>query len=216
MIGANRPDRARREAGDMIEVFFDCSSPWTYLAFANLRRLAAELEAEIRWRPILVGGIFNTINPSVYAQRADPVPAKARYMRKDLADWARHAGLRIVFPPSVFPVNSVKAMRGCIALEPQGKLMDFAAAAFEAYWGDDLDISQDDVLAEVCARAGVDGASLFEAIARPEIKDQLRANTEELIARGGFGSPSIFVGGDDMYFGNDRMPLIRDAVLRGR
>jgi 2-hydroxychromene-2-carboxylate isomerase len=200
----------------MIEVFFDCSSPWTYLAFANLRRLAAELEVEIKWRPILVGGIFNTINPSVYAQRADPVPAKARYMLKDLADWARHAGLRIKFPPSVFPVNSVKAMRGCIALEPQGKLAAFATVAFEAYWGDDLDISQDDVLAQVCARAGVDPAEFFEAIADPRIKDQLRANTEEVVARGGFGSPTIFVGGDDMYFGNDRMPLIRDAVLRRR
>lgn len=198
----------------MIEVFFDCSSPWTYLAFANLNRLAAELEAEITWRPILVGGVFNAVNPSVYAQRADPVPAKARYMLKDLADWARHTSLRIKFPPSVFPVNSVKVMRGCIALEPQGKLVDFAAAAFEAYWSDDLDISQDDVLAQVCARAGVDPAALFETITDPRIKDQLRANTDELIARGGFGSPTIFVGGDDMYFGNDRLPLIREAVLR--
>ena len=200
----------------MIETFFDCSSPWTYLAFANLRGLAAELDVEIRWRPILVGGVFNTVNPSVYAQRADPVPAKARYMLKDLADWARLAGLKIKFPPTVFPVNSVKAMRACIALEPQGKLVDFAAAAFEAYWTRDLDISKDEVLADVCARAGVDAAAVFEAIARPDIKDQLRANTEELIARGGFGSPTIFVGGDDMYFGNDRLPLIRDAVLRRR
>ncbi len=198
----------------MIEVFFDCSSPWTYLAFTNLRELAAELEVEIRWRPILVGGVFNAVNPSVYAQRAAPVPAKARYMLKDLADWARHTGLRIKFPPTVFPVNSVKAMRACIAVEPQGKLVDFANAAFEAYWGDDLDISQDEVLTDVCARAGVDPDAVFEAIARPDIKDQLRANTEEVIARGGFGSPTIFVGGDDMYFGNDRMPLIRDAVLR--
>jgi 2-hydroxychromene-2-carboxylate isomerase len=202
--------------GRVIEVFFDCSSPWTYLAFANLRPMAAELQVEIAWRPILVGGVFNTVNPSVYAQRADPVPAKARYMLKDMADWAREAGLKIKFPPSVFPVNSVKAMRACIALEPQGKLVDFAAAAFEAYWSDDLDISQDEVLEQVCARAGVDPAALFEAIADPKIKDQLRANTEELIARGGFGSPTIFVGGDDMYFGNDRMPLIRAAVLRRR
>ncbi|MGZ6015772.1 MAG: DsbA family protein [Phenylobacterium sp.] len=200
----------------MIEVFFDCSSPWTYLAFANLRRLAAELEVEIDWRPILVGGIFNTVNPSVYAQRAAPVPAKARYMLKDLADWARHTGLRIKFPPSVFPVNSVKAMRACIALQPQGKLVDFADAAFEAYWTRDLDISQDEVLAQVCVRAGVDPAAVFEAIAQGAVKDQLRANTEELIARGGFGSPTIFVGGDDMYFGNDRLPLVRDAVLRRR
>jgi 2-hydroxychromene-2-carboxylate isomerase len=200
----------------MIEAFFDCSSPWTYLAFVNLRRLGEELGVEIAWRPILVGGIFNTVNPSVYASRADPVPVKARYMLKDMQDWARLAGLKIKFPPSVFPVNSVKAMRGCIALEPQGKLVDFAMAAFEAYWGDDLDISQDAVLEQVCARAGVDPAGLFEAIQRPEIKDQLRINTDEVMARGGFGSPTIFVGGDDMYFGNDRMPLIREAVLRRR
>ena len=200
----------------MIEAYFDCSSPWTYLAFANLQALSAELGVEITWRPILVGGIFNTVNPSVYASRAEPVPAKARYMGKDLRDWARLAGLRIKFPPSVFPVNSVKAMRGCVALAPQGKLVAFATATFEAYWGDDLDISQDTVLEQVCARAGVEPAAFFEGIARPDVKDQLRANTDEVIARGGFGSPTIFVGGDDMYFGNDRMPLIRAAVLRGR
>jgi 2-hydroxychromene-2-carboxylate isomerase len=200
----------------MIEVFFDCSSPWTYLAFVNLQQLAAELNVEIAWRPILVGGIFNTVNPSVYASRTAPVPAKARYMGKDLADWARLAGLTIRFPPSVFPVNSVKAMRGCILLEPRGKLAAFATAAFEAYWGEDLDISQDSVLEQVCARAGVDPAAFFEGIARPDVKDRLRANTDEVIARGGFGSPTIFVGGDDMYFGNDRLPLIRAAVVRRR
>ena len=122
----------------MIEFFFDCSSPWTYLAFHNIQPMAAELGVPIAWRPILVGGIFNTVNPSVYASRENPVPAKAAYMRKDLADWARAAGLKIVFPPHVFPVNSVKAMRGCLLLEAEGKLTAFARAAFEAYWGDDL------------------------------------------------------------------------------
>src|SRR6201996_750123 len=70
----------------MIEFFFDCSSPWTYLAWHNIQPLAKEFGAEIVWRPILVGGIFNTVNPSVYAQREKPVPLKARYMKKDLAD----------------------------------------------------------------------------------------------------------------------------------
>ena len=100
----------------MIEFFFDCSSPWTYLAFHNIQPLAKEFGVEISWRPILVGGIFNTVNPSVYAQREAPVPLKARYMKKDMADWARSAGLAIKMPPTVFPVNSVKAMRGCIWL----------------------------------------------------------------------------------------------------
>ncbi|MBP6546238.1 MAG: 2-hydroxychromene-2-carboxylate isomerase [Phenylobacterium sp.] len=200
----------------MIECFFDCSSPWTYLAFHNLRPLAAELGEEISWRPILVGGIFNTVNPSVYEQRATPVPAKARYMKKDLDDWARHSGIAITFPPKVFPVNSVKAMRGCIWLEPQGKLVPFADAVFKAYWTDNLDISQDEVLTGICEDVGVDPAALLAGIAEPAVKDQLRLNTEEVIARGGFGSPTIFVNKTDMYFGNDRLPLIAAAVRAGK
>jgi 2-hydroxychromene-2-carboxylate isomerase len=199
----------------MIEFFFDCSSPWTYLAFHNIQPMATQLNVEIVWRPILVGGVFNSVNPSVYAARDNPVPAKAAYMRKDLEDWARSAGLSIVFPPRVFPVNSVKAMRGCLLLEPNGKLVPFARAVFEAYWSEDEDISQDAVLARICNSIEVDSRALLDGIGEPRIKDKLRANTEELIRRGGFGSPTIFVG-TDMYFGNDRLTLVRDAVQRLR
>jgi 2-hydroxychromene-2-carboxylate isomerase len=120
----------------------------------------------------------------------------------------------IRFPPSVFPVNSVKAMRGCIHLASQGLLVPFAAAAFEAYWTRDQDISQDAVLGDLCDRIGADAAEFLAGIARPAVKEQLKANTDELIARGGFGSPTLFVAQDDMYFGNDRLGLVRDAVLR--
>src|SRR3978361_1220113 len=195
-----------------IEFFCDCPSPWTYPAFHNIQPLARELGVDISWRPILVGGIFNTVNPSVYAQRETPVPLKARYMKKDLADWARSAGLPIKMPPTVFPVNSVKAMRGCIWLGQD--MVPFARAVFETYWGGDKDISQDSVLTEVCKHAVVDRVKLFEGIGQQAIKDQLKANTDEVMARGGFGSPTIFVDKTDMYFGNDRMPLIREAVLR--
>ncbi|MBX4421328.1 DsbA family protein, partial [Mycobacterium tuberculosis] len=82
--------------------------PWTYLAFHNIQPLAAEFNEPIVWRPILVGGIFNSVHPSVYASRDNPVPAKQRYMAKDLQDWAHAAGLKIKMPPTVFPVNSVK------------------------------------------------------------------------------------------------------------
>jgi 2-hydroxychromene-2-carboxylate isomerase len=198
----------------MIEVFFDCSSPWTYLAFHNLQPLAAELGETILWRPILVGGVFNAVNPSVYAGREHPVPLKAAYMLKDLRDWAREAGLAIVFPPTVFPVNSVKAMRACLLLAPEGKLPDFARAAFEAYFGRDEDISRDDVLGGVCRAAGVEPRRVLAGVSDPAVKAALKANTDELIARGGFGSPTIFVGTDDMYFGNDRLPLVRAAILR--
>ena len=196
----------------MIEFFFDCSSPWTYLAFHNIQPLAGEFGEEIIWRPILVGGIFNTINPSVYASRENPVPAKLAYQKKDMADWARRAGLAIKMRPRVFPVNSVKAMRGLIFL---GKdMVPFARAVFEIYWGEDQDISQDVVLAEICKRTGVDAQEFFAGIAQQQVKDQLKANPDEVMARGGFGSPTIFVDKTDMYFGNDRLPLVRDALAR--
>jgi 2-hydroxychromene-2-carboxylate isomerase len=198
-----------------LEFFFDCSSPWTYLAFHRIEEVAEEAGAELVWRPILVGGVFNQVNASVYEQRAKPVPAKARYHAKDLQDWARLYGLKIGWP-SVFPVNSVKAMRGCLAAEEAGCLPDFARAVFEAYWGRDEDVSREDALGPLAADVGLDPAALLARIAEPELKAKLRANTDELIQRGGFGSPTMFVDGDDMYFGNDRLPLVRRALREAR
>jgi 2-hydroxychromene-2-carboxylate isomerase len=196
----------------MIEFFFDCSSPWTYLAFHNIQPLAKEFSEEVVWRPILVGGIFNTINPSVYASRENPVAAKVAYQKKDMADWARSAGLTIKMRPTVFPVNSVKAMRGCIFLGRD--MVPFARSVFEMYWGEDQDISQDMVLAEACRRVGVGKEKFLAGITQQAIKDQLKANTDEVMARGGFGSPTIFIDKTDMYFGNDRLPLVREALAR--
>ena len=92
--------------------------------------------------------------------------------------------------------------------------MTFATAAFEAYWRDDQDISSDAVLVRLCERSGVDATALLAGIAGQAVKDALKANTDELMSRGGFGSPTMFVGGDDMYFGNDRLPLVRAALQR--
>lgn len=196
-----------------IELFFDCASPWTYLAFHRIQPLAEEAGTEIAWRPILVGGVFNAVNPGVYAERANPVPAKARYFRKDLQDWARYCGLRLRWP-EVFPLRSVKVMRGCLVAQDEGALPAFARAAFEAYWGEGEDLDREAVVARVAERAGLDGAALLARIEEPETKRRLRANTDELVARGGFGSPTIFVDGDDLYFGNDRLPLVRAALRK--
>lgn len=204
----------------MLECFFDCSSPWTWLAFRNLRTLSAELAEPVVWKPVLVGGIFNAVNPSVYAAREHGVPAKQAYLKKDLQDWALHEGVTVQFPPSVFPVNSVKAMRACcwLLMQPGGTaaMEAFAEAVFQAYWSHDHDISHQAELDTIASGQGLDAPALLAALAMPEAKAQLKANTDEAIARGAFGSPTIFVGGDDMYFGNDRLVLVKAAVLRRR
>jgi len=195
-----------------LEFFYDCGSPWTYLAFHRIEEVAREAGAELVWRPILVGGVFNAVNPAVYEARAHPTPARARYMAKDMADWARSYGLRIVWPPSIFPINSVKAMRGALVALDEGCVSAWSRAVFEAYWGDDRDIASDEVLGELAASVGLEAGALLRAITTPAIKQRLRANTDELIERGGFGTPTLFVDGDDMYFGNDRLPLVREAL----
>jgi 2-hydroxychromene-2-carboxylate isomerase len=196
-----------------LEFFFDCSSPWTYLAFDQVEAVAAEGGATLVWKPILVGGVFNAVNGSVYEQRAKPVPAKLRYHAKDLQDWARLYGLSIGWP-SVFPVNSVKAMRACLVADDRDRLPEWARAVFHAYWGEGLDISQDEVLRGLAEGVGFDPDELLARIAEPALKERLKANTQELIDRGGFGSPTMFVDGDDMYFGNDRLPLVLEALQR--
>jgi 2-hydroxychromene-2-carboxylate isomerase len=190
-----------------IEFYFDCSSPWTYLAFEYGQRRFDGLDVDIEWKPILVGGIFNTVNPSVYQFREQPVPAKDAYYKKDLQDWADFVGLDIGMPP-VFPVNSVKAMRGAFVAIENDLLVPYARAVFKRYWTDLADISQDEELAAIVAAVGLDRDDFFERIASQPYKDKLKANTDELIERGGFGTPTLFLGRDDMYFGNDRIDLL--------
>lgn len=199
-----------------VECFFDCTSPWTYLGVHSLLRLSERMDFTIAWKPIIVGGVFNAVNRQVLDQRANPaVPRKREYARKDLADWARHLGLEVNMPPKCgHPVNGIKVMRSCVVMQDRGKLPAFAMAAFEALWIHGLDLARDDVLTGLCEAVGEDGAGIRARIADPGCKRRLRDNTDELIARNGFGSPTFFLGGTDMYFGNDRIPLLEAAIIR--
>lgn len=197
-----------------VEFFFDCSSPWTYLAFSRIEGVCQKTAAELVWRPILVGGVFNAVNQDIYQTRANPHPVKAYYADKDLQDWARYCGVTINWP-EVFPVRAVDCMRGAFVALDAGVLPAYARTLFETYWGDLRDISQHNVLADVCAKVGLDKDIFFQRITEADVKDRLRANTQELIERGGFGSPTMFVNGGDMYFGNDRLELVETALRSG-
>lgn len=199
-----------------IEFFFDCSSPWTYLAFENIQPLASEFAAEVVWRPILVGGIFNAVNPGVeFNKRKDGMPLrKLAYFHKDLADWARVTGIDIKFPPTGHPVNSVKVMRASMVLAPRGKLIPWARAVFQAYFAHDRDISTDAVISDLCRAVDVEPEWLLASIAVQDVKDALRANVDEAIARGAFGSPTMYLNEEDMYFGVDRLQMLRAAMER--
>jgi 2-hydroxychromene-2-carboxylate isomerase len=196
-----------------LEFFFDCSSPWTYLAFTRIHAIVAHTRAKVIWKPILVGGVFNTVNRDVYERRANPEPRKSSYYEKDLQDWARLAGIRIGKPP-VFPVRATLVMRAVLAADEQGALIAFARTAFESYWGELKDVSQPAIVGEIAAACRLDSEHILKRAQDDDIKARLKTNTDEVISRGGFGSPTMFVNERDMYFGNDRIPLVEAALSR--
>ena len=196
-----------------IEFFFDYSSPWTYLAYDRIEAFCEKNTAELVWKPFLVGGVFNKVNPSVYQRRENPVPPKDNYYRKDMHDWARMQGIALI-KPSIFPLNSVKALRGAFVAIDEGKISAYSKGCFKAYWTDDQDISQEDVLRPITETAGMDGEAFMAKIAEEPIKRKLFESTDEIIAREGFGSPTFFLDKDDMYFGNDRLEVMQAAIDR--
>ncbi|MFL2753840.1 MAG: 2-hydroxychromene-2-carboxylate isomerase [Gammaproteobacteria bacterium] len=194
-----------------LEYFLDCSSPWTYLSFMGVLDLMERKDFKIIWKPILVGGIFNSINPSVYESRKNPIKEKLDYSQKDLADWAQYRDITINWP-KIFPINSVRAMRGAFYFIDNGNIESYLEFIFKSYWSDGKDISSDDFLSAVAGRFNVSPDIFFEFINQSKTKTRLINNTQELMDRGGFGSPTFFINDNDMFFGNDRIQLLEGLL----
>ncbi|HNW19578.1 MAG TPA: DsbA family protein, partial [Sphingorhabdus lacus] len=120
---------------DRVEFFYDLSSPWTYLAFTNLQDVLARTGATARLRPILVGGVFNAVNQSVYAAREATDNRKLKHSWRVLKDWAALTGVELRFPSQYHPAKSVNAMRmACTLGDDMAALAIFTKAAFESYF----------------------------------------------------------------------------------
>lgn len=195
-----------------LEYFFDCSSPWTYLSFRGILELRKNKEFEIIWKPILVGGIFNSTNPSVYESRKNPVKEKLEYSQKDMADWAAERNIQFNWP-KIFPINSVKSMRGSFYfLDKNQNIEEYLEKVFKAYWTEGKDISSNDCLKDIVTSLSASADDFIKFIDLPETKKRLVDNTQELMDRNGFGSPTFFLDTEDMYFGNDRIQLIKNKL----
>lgn len=198
---------------ERIEFFYDLSSPWTYLAFNNLQDVLQRSGATARLRPILVGGVFNAVNQSVYAAREATDNRKLNHSWRVLKDWAALAGVEMNFPSVWHPAKSVNAMRmACALADDMPALTAFTRAAFESYFGHQENLDDPDILVAVADSVGLDGKAMRAKSQTDDVKALLRANTEEVIERGGYGSPTIFVDHAKMYFGNDQLPLVEFAL----
>jgi 2-hydroxychromene-2-carboxylate isomerase len=190
-----------------LEFYFDFGSPYTYIAFGRLPAIVARTGARLVNRPMLLGGVFQATGNTSPAALAFKRPNSAR-------DLARHsAKYKIPFRHNPhFPVNTMKMMRGAVVAEEEGYLDRYMAAAFKAMWVDGLKMDDDVIFAAAMTEAGLDGKHILARIGEDGIKAKLKAYTEAAAKRGIFGAPTFFVG-EEMFFGQDRLDFVEDALM---
>ena len=192
-----------------LEFFFDYGSPYSYLANSRLPGLAERTGAELHYRPMLLGGVFKATDNRSPA--LEPCEAKRSYGFLELRRWIAHLGVPFGGNPH-FPINTLLLMRTAVAAQRAGVFEPFHRAVYPAFWADGENLGEPEVVARVVEKAGLDARALLEAGGDPEVKVELRATTEEAVARGVFGAPTFFVGGE-MFFGNDRLDFVERALL---
>jgi 2-hydroxychromene-2-carboxylate isomerase len=192
-----------------VEFLFDVGSPTAYLAWTQLPTICTETGATLVCTPMLLGGVFQaTGNVSPAA-----VPAKGSYMTADLMRFAQRYGVPFAHNP-FFPINTLVLMRGAVGVQlrmPE-RFDAYLKAVFSALWVEQKNLNDPAVLMATLAAAGFEPAAMQALVAETAVKDTLRANTEAAVARGVFGAPTMFVG-DTMYFGQDRLDFVREALL---
>jgi 2-hydroxychromene-2-carboxylate isomerase len=191
-----------------VDFFFDLSSPYSYLASTQMEALAQRSGARIHYRPMVLAAVFKAASNVMPAAS----PPKAKWMLTDLTRWAHEYGVPFVMSRH-FPANTIKAMRLVLVGETESKGPQVALSAFRAMWVEDRDLTQESELRRIAGDAGLDPDRALARIEDPEIKDRLKANTDEAVQRGAFGAPAIFVG-DQLFWGNDRLHHVERA-LRG-
>jgi len=187
-----------------LEFFYDFVSPYSYLASTRVEAEVARVGGTVRFRPFLLGGVFNATGNKAPIE----VAAKAPYLATDCDRWAKRLGVPFAWPAR-FPVLTVLPLRVAFASERIGKLVPYSHAMFRAYWAEGRDISDAAVVAEVATKAGLDGTALVAEA--PSFKEALKVQTQEAVDRGSFGAPTFFVG-QEMFIGNDRLDFAIEAL----
>ena len=190
-----------------VEFYYDFSSPYTYIAAERIEGICQDNGAALIWKPFLLGGVFNEIGSTPAAQ----IDNKIRYLRHDTVNCAEYYGVPFNYP-EVFPLNSVRSMRGAFAAAEQDKLVEYNHLMFRLYFVEGADLSRPEVLGEAVGSIDIDPEWFLGRIAEQDIKDMLRDETATAVERGVFGAPTMFVD-DKMYWGNDRLDFL-DRYLK--
>lgn len=193
----------------IVEFYFDFGSSYSYIAYKALPAIAAARSAQIVWRPMLLGGVFKATGNRSPAE----IPAKIKWVDQDLQRWAAHYGTVFRRNPH-FPINTLVLMRGAVGMQSRGTdFPKYVETMFHAMWAEPRNLGDAAELATVLRQAGFDTDDFQALVNDPAVKEQLKQNTEEAVARGVFGAPTFFVGAE-MFWGQDRLDFVAAALAR--
>lgn len=195
-----------------IDFYFDFSSPYGYFASTRIDALAARYGREVHWHPVLLGAVFKAIGGGPLLS----LPMKGPYSLHDVQRTARFHGIPYRHP-TVFPLATHQAARAMLWVRDtlgRDKAVAFARAVYAAYFVDDVPIGDPANLLAIAGRLGMDAAAMDTAIASPRIKDQLKEEVDQAIARGVFGSPFVIVD-NEAFWGFDRFDQLAATLERG-
>lgn len=200
-----------------LDFWFDLSCPYAYLASQRLRALVAGRDVTLRYRPMLLGGVFRAIGAGDGPMATLP-PAKRDHLARDLIRWADLDGIPFT-QPAAHPMRTVRALRTLLGV-PEGHWPEAVHELYVTYWQRGEDITSEAVIAAALARAGLDEEGIRQASegADSEVrKAELHARTEEAVGLGIFGAPAFVVHtaiGPKLVWGQDRMEWVA-ALLDG-
>jgi 2-hydroxychromene-2-carboxylate isomerase len=191
-----------------VEFYFDFGSPASYLAWTQLPAIAAQYDAQLVYRPVLLGGIHKATNNASPAA----IPAKGAWMQIDLARFARRYGVQFQHNP-YFPINTLMLMRGATGTQMQDEalFLRYVDTVYRAMWEQPRNMADPATIGEVLAAGGLDASMLLQLTQSQDVKEKLKRDTEAAVARGLFGAPTMFVG-DEMFFGQDRLDFVKEAL----
>jgi len=191
-----------------VEFFFDVGSPAAYLAWTQMPHLCKDCSAQLIYKPMLLGGVFQATGN----QSPMVVPAKAAYMIDDLKRFAQRYGVPFAHNPH-FPINTLTLMRGAAGLQmrDEAKLVPYVDAIYRAIWVDGKNMNDPATVGAVLHTAGFDPQALLALAGDAQVKERLKAVTQDAVARGVFGAPAFFVGGQ-LYWGQDRLDFVQQAL----
>ena len=194
-----------------IEFYFDFASPNAYLSHKVLKQIVEKKNVEVKYIPVLLGGIFKATNNKPPMEQFFGVKNKNEYQNLEMERFIKRHGLHNFKMNPHFPVISLQIIRGAVAAEMDGYLDDYIDKVLVHMWEEPKKMDDPEVIKTAYEESGFDSEKLMAQIQDPDVKAKLISNTEAAVERGVFGIPTFFID-DEMFFGKDTLWQIEEIL----